>query len=116
SMLTVIYALRIAQMLAVVRRKHMIWLGLALCIHPTLALYSVIPLREAFFTFFFVFDVYNTVVYAETKRFIRLVIAGISIMPGAVLHSSLVVVYAAVGYVLYRRNRTREIAARPVVL
>ncbi len=116
SMLTVIYALRIAQMLAVVRRKHMIWLGLALCIHPTLALYSVIPLREAFFTFFFVFAVYNTVVYAETKRFIRLVIAGISIMPGAVLHSSLVVVYAAVGYVLYRRNRTREIAARPVVL
>lgn len=115
SMMTIVFALKTAQRLSVTSRKALLLLGAVLCFHPTLLLYSVIILREAIFTFCLVFAVYNLVVYADERGVGRLVAALAAITVGSVLHSSLVVLYPVVAFVLYTRHRTSDIAFRPLI-
>lgn len=115
SMMTVVYALKTAQLLSVTRRKTLLILGLILCFHPTLLLYSVIILRESIFTFCLVFAVYNLVVYTDQKGVGRIMAALAAITVGSVLHSSLVVLYPVVALVLYAKHRTGDIALRPLI-
>lgn len=69
-------------------------------LYPVFIIYSAVPIREVWFTFFFLLGIFCLVRWIKTWRTAYLLSAGVLMLPATVIHGMAIFSLAAIGFVI----------------